>query len=53
MDTIWLFVAFMLLILFSSISIIGALRRIATATEQTATDVQALLAAVEKSNSQP
>jgi hypothetical protein len=53
MDITWLLVAFLLLALFSGISIVGALRRIATATEQTATDVQALLAAVEKSNSRP
>lgn len=53
MDITWLFVAFVLLVLFSSISIIGALRRIAVATEKTAADVQALLVALEKSNIRP
>jgi len=51
MDITWLLVVLVLLILFSSISITGALRRIAAATEKTSANIQALLAAFEKLNS--
>jgi len=46
-----LLVGLVLLVLFSSISITGALRRIAAATEKTSADTEALLAALEKFNS--
>lgn len=36
MEPTWLFVILILVVLFASISVIGALRRIASATEKTA-----------------
>ncbi|WP_166877890.1 hypothetical protein [Salinibacterium sp. ZJ450] len=45
MDPIWLLVILILLVLFSSISIVAALRRIADATEQAAAHLESLAAA--------
>ena len=53
MDLSWLLVVIVLLVLFASISVIGTLRRIATATEKTAADLEALLAAVQKTDIRP
>ncbi|MEC5148888.1 hypothetical protein [Cryobacterium sp. GrIS_2_6] len=53
MDLTWLLVAVLLLVLFASISVIGALLRIATATEKTAADMKALLGAVRKTDIRP
>lgn len=45
MDPTWLFVILILIVLFASISVIGALRRIANATEKSAAHLEALAAA--------
>ncbi|WP_157156293.1 hypothetical protein [Diaminobutyricimonas sp. LJ205] len=45
MDFIWLLVILILLVLFSSISIVPALRRIADATGQAASHLESLAAA--------
>lgn len=44
MDTTWLFVAFLLVLLFAGISIIGALNRIREATEKSARLLEQLVA---------
>ncbi|GGF04105.1 hypothetical protein [Mycetocola zhadangensis] len=53
MDITWLLVVGFLVVVFASISAIGALRRIADATEKTAADVAELLTAARKSDLQP
>ena len=53
MDLTWLLVAIGLVVLFASISVVGALRRIATATEKTAADLDILLARSEKTDIRP
>lgn len=53
MDLTWLLVVLVLLVLFASISVTAALRRIATATEKTAADLETLLAAVQKTDIRP
>lgn len=44
MDSTWLFVAFLLILLFAGISIIGALHRIREATEKSARLLEELVA---------
>jgi len=53
LDLTRLLVVLVLLVLFASISVTGALRRIATATEKTAADLEILLAAVRKTGIRP
>lgn len=50
MDISWLAGIFVLLIVLTGISITGALRRIADATEKTAADVELLLQEVRKAD---
>lgn len=45
MDPTWLYVILILVVLFASISVIGALRRIAVATEKSAAHLETLAAA--------
>jgi hypothetical protein len=53
MDITWLFVVLVLVVIFASISVAGALRRIADATEKSASDLEKLVAVLDKSDSQP
>jgi hypothetical protein len=53
MDITWLFVVLVLVVIFASISVTGALRRIADATEKSAADLEKLSAALDNSNPRP
>lgn len=47
MDITWVFVAILLVMFFGTISVIGALNRIATATEASAAHLEALARAAD------
>ena len=53
MDISWILVVLALVAIFTSISVTGALRRIADATEKTAADVEELLQAAKRIEAQP
>jgi hypothetical protein len=53
MDITWLFVVLVLVVIFASISVAGALRRVADATEKSASDLEKLVAVLDTCNSRP
>ena len=53
MDSTWLLVAIVVLVVFATISVTGALRRIATATEKTSADMETLLTALQTTDIRP
>lgn len=53
MDITWIFVVLVLVVISASISTVGALRRIADATEKSASELEKLVAVLDTSDSRP